>query len=95
MVSGKSFNQKVFINKNELTLQKINAMIKKLMFIWIVTVALMSCSTSQSTSSSVSSGSTTTEKASKDTPNKTPGETPITQPVEKNSAKSIIALPAE
>jgi len=58
-------------------------MIKKLMFISIVTVALMSCSSTQSTSS----GSSTSEKISKEDPDKIPGSTPITQPVDKNTPK--------
>lgn len=58
-------------------------MIKKLLFIAVVTVVLMSCSSTQSTSS----GSSTTEKVSKEDPNKIPGSTPITQPVDKNGPK--------
>lgn len=67
-------------------------MIKKLMFVSIVTVVLMSCNSTQSTSSS---SSTTTEKATKEDPNKTPGSTPIQQGVDKNAGKSLIALPVE
>lgn len=70
-------------------------MIKKLMFVSIVTVALMSCNSTQSTSSSNSSSSTTTEKAAKEDPNKIPGSTPITTPIEKNNGKILIAHPVQ
>lgn len=67
-------------------------MIKITMIASILLATITSCNSTQSTSSSTS---TTTEKVAKTDPNKIPGSTPITQPVEKNSAKSIIALPVE
>lgn len=70
-------------------------MIKKIMFVSILAVVFVSCSSTKTTSSSNTGTSTTTQKTTKEDANKKLGNTPVTVPATKEPSKLQRQLPVE